>query len=76
MKVILRILAMVLLVVPVQHLLRGFISGVFGNGYKFMIFGLSNTVVIIISLVMILISLYLFHITEPFFPSGKESDFK
>ena len=71
MKVFLRILAMVLLIVPAQHLIRGILPGIFGDGYKLAIFGLSNTMVIIISVVLILISLYLFHITEPFFDNKK-----
>ena len=72
MKVFLRILGMVLLVVPAQNLVRGILSGFQGHGYNFATFGLSNTMVIIISIIFILISLYLFHITEPFFDNGKK----
>ena len=72
MKVFLRILGMVLLVVPMQNLVRGIFSGFQGHGYNFATFGLSNKVVIIISIILILISLFLFHITEPFFDKGKK----
>ncbi|MBK1812245.1 hypothetical protein JHL18_16605 [Clostridium sp. YIM B02505] len=72
MKVVLRILAMILLVVPAQHLIRGIIPGILGHGYKLGIFGLSNIIVIVISIILILISLWLFHITESFFDNGKK----
>lgn len=67
MKLFFRILAMILLVLPVQHLVRGTLSGISGNGYKLEIFGFNNIMVIVISIVMIACSLYLFHITNPFF---------
>lgn len=67
MKVFLRILAMVFLVAPAQQLVRGLWSGLFGQGYEFSAFGLSSTVIIVVSIVMILISLFLFRATEPFF---------
>ncbi|MEW8956873.1 hypothetical protein [Clostridium sp.] len=67
MKVFLRILAMILLVLPAQHLIRGLLPGILGNGYKLEIFNLNNTMVIVISMIMLASSIYLFHITEPFF---------
>jgi uncharacterized membrane protein len=71
-KVFLRILAMILLVAPAQHLVRGIFSGAYGRGYNFAIFGLSNIMVTVISIVLILISLWLFHVTKPFFDDGKK----
>jgi hypothetical protein len=71
MKVFLRILAMILLVLPVQHLVRGILPGISGKGYKLEILGLNNTMVIVVSMVMIAGSLFLFHITEPFFGDKK-----
>ena len=72
MKVFLRILAMILLVVPTQNLVRGILSGFWGHGYNFATFGLSNTMVIIISIILISLSLFLFHITEPFIDKVKK----
>lgn len=71
MKVFLRILAMILFVLPVQHLIRGILSGIMGKGYKLEIFGLNNTMVIIISIIMLACSLYLFHKTESIFIDKK-----
>lgn len=73
-EVFLRILAMALLVLGAQQLIRGIWSGIWGHGYNFTIFGLSNIVVVIIAIVMILSSLYLFHITEPFFAEEKNEN--
>jgi uncharacterized membrane protein len=73
-EVILRILAMVLLVVSAQQLIRGIWSGIWGNGYNFSVFGLSDMAVIIIAIMLILISLYLFHITESFFDEEKRDN--
>lgn len=56
---------MVFLVAPAQQLVRGFLSVLLGNGYDFSEFGQSSTVIIVVSIVMILISLFLFHATEP-----------
>ncbi|QGQ93894.1 hypothetical protein EHS13_02710 [Paenibacillus psychroresistens] len=64
MKVFLRILAMVLFVVAAQKLIRGVVSGLRGQGYNFTEFELSNTVIIIVSIILILVSLFLFRITE------------
>ena len=58
-----RILAMVLFVVSVQKVIRSIISGVRGTGYTFAEFGLSNVTMITITILMLLISLYLFNIT-------------
>lgn len=71
MKLFLRILAMILLVLPVQHLVRGILSGILDNGYKLEIFGLNNIMVILISIIMIGCSIYLFHKTNNFFNDKK-----
>ncbi len=71
MKLFLRILAIILLVLPAQHLVRGILPGIIGNGYKLEIFGFNNIMVIIISTIMIGCSIYLFHITKPFFEDKK-----
>ncbi|MDT2677445.1 hypothetical protein P7D92_10820 [Enterococcus dongliensis] len=47
MKLLLQLFAMILLVLPTQHLIRGIIGGIQGKGYSFAILGLSNIVVII-----------------------------
>lgn len=59
-----RILAMVLFVVSVQKLIRSIISGAKGLGYTFAEFGLSNATMFTITIVLLLISLYLFNITD------------
>lgn len=64
MKIFLRVLAMILLVVPGQQIIRGLIAGFIGNGYDFSVFGLSNPTVIIGCVILILISLLLFYISE------------
>ena len=51
---------MVLLVVPGQQIVRGIISGISGNGFNFSVFGVSNTVTVVVSVILILISLLLF----------------
>lgn len=61
MKLLLQLFAMILLVLPTQHLIRGIIGGIQGKGYSFAILGLSNIVVIIASIGSILISFVLFH---------------
>ncbi|MDT2674151.1 hypothetical protein [Enterococcus dongliensis] len=61
MKLLLQLFAMILLVLPAQHLIRGIIGGIQGKGYSFAILGLSNIVVIIGSIGSILISFVLFH---------------
>ncbi len=71
MKVFFRILAMILFVLPAQHLIRGILPGIMGNGYKLEIFGLNNTMVIVISIIMLVCSIYIFHKTEPFFNDKK-----
>ena len=60
MKIFLQVLAMVLLVVPGQQIVRGIISGISGNGFNFSVFGVSNTVTVVVSVILILISLLLF----------------
>lgn len=60
MKIFLQVLAMVLLVVPGQQIVRGIISGISGNGFNFSVFGVSDTVTVVVSVILILISLLLF----------------
>lgn len=55
-----QILAMVLLVVPGQQIVRGIISGISGNGFNFSVFDASDTVTAVVSVILILISLLLF----------------
>lgn len=71
MKVFFRILAMILFVLPVQHMIRGILPGILGKGFRLEIFGLNNTMVIVICIIMLVCSLYLFHKTEPFFDLKK-----
>jgi len=67
---------MVLLIIPTQQLIREIWSGIWGNGYNFSVFGLSDITIVIISIMLILISLYLFTITEPFFHEEKKETFE
>ncbi|AHA31349.1 hypothetical protein U719_07250 [Exiguobacterium sp. MH3] len=65
MRSFLRILAMILLVLPVQHLVRGLLSNTSDNRNTLEIFGLNNTMVVLVSIIMIGISIYLFYKTKP-----------
>ena len=66
MKIFLQVLAMVLLVVPGQQIVRGIISGISGNGFNFSVFGVSNTVTVVVSVILILISLLLFYAAKKY----------
>ena len=66
MKIFLQVLAMVLLVVPGQQIVRGIISGISGNGFNFSVFGVSDTVTVVVSVISILISLLLFRAAKKY----------
>jgi hypothetical protein len=65
-NVFFRVSAMILFVVSVQKLIRGILSGLRGSDYTFAEFGFSNMVALIITIVLLLISIYLFLVTKPF----------
>ena len=63
-KGFLNIIAMIFLVVPGQHLVRGLLSVFLGNDFNFSILGLSNLTVGIVSFFLILLALFLFYIAK------------
>ncbi|WP_455539230.1 hypothetical protein [Terrisporobacter sp.] len=67
MNLFLRTLVMLLLVFPLQYLIRGILPGILGNGYELEILGFDSVTVVIILSILIVSSIYLFHITEPFY---------
>ncbi len=63
-KVIYNVIAIILLVTPARHLIRGIISQFLGKPYIFSIFGISDVVVVTGCIVFIILSFLFFYLSK------------